>query len=324
MTAADLERRLLARTRRLVTLQVAAGVSAPLLLAWALSHRAIADGPPETALCGGDAAEARRRIRRALAAAEVAGLLAAPLAGHLLARRALAPLGDALDRRARLAADAGHELRAPLSRLHLRAQLLARRLQPGTDVADDMERLVVGTRQLGEVLDDVLRASRPARRREEGAPVDLAALAEEEAAAEKARAEARGVTIDVLRRGDDHLVRGTEPALRRVVTALLDNAVRHAEENVRVMVARGPSGLVELTVQDDGAGLDPRDAGRYLTRFTGAHAEGFGLGLALAREVVDAHDGTLTVAGRPGAGAAFTVRLHGPGSRRRTRIFDHC
>ena len=128
--------------------------------------------------------EERRRLYVALAAAEAAGLVAALLVGQLLARRAIAPLGEALARQRRFVADASHELRTPLTQLHTRAQLLERRLRPDADpsaLATEMRRMVTGTRQLGEVIDDLLlsaqlrqtrrlfgrgRPGRPRRRRD--------------------------------------------------------------------------------------------------------------------------------------------------------------
>ncbi|TDD93337.1 HAMP domain-containing histidine kinase [Actinomadura rubrisoli] len=254
-------------------------------------------------------AEERHRLLRTLAAAEVAGLLCALLVGQVLARRAIAPLGDALARQRRFAADVSHELRTPLTRLHTRAQLAARRLRHGADPARDLDQLVTGTRQLGEVVEDLLLSAQFRQLRGLFGPVDLAALAEEAAAAETARAEAGGVRIEVLRQGSAHVVLGAESALRRVLSALLDNALAHTESHIWVVVSDGPSGVVELTVRDDGVGLDPGDAEGLFTRFAGGSRRGFGLGLALVREVVDGHGGTITVDGRPGGGAAFTVRL---------------
>ncbi len=253
----------------------------------------------------------RQRLLRTIAAAELAGLLFAVLIGQVLARRAIAPLGEALARQRRFAADVSHELRTPLTRLHTRAQLVARQLRRGTDpilLIGEVDQLVSGSRQLGEVVEDLLQSSQLRAVRRPFAPVDLAALAEEQVLAEAARAATRGVTIEVRRQGlGGHVVRGTPSALRRVLSALLDNALRHtsAGGHIWVTVSGGPE-VVQLTVRDDGVGLDPDHSERLFTRFVG---QGSGLGLALVREVVDGHGGTITADGRPGEGAVFTVRL---------------
>ncbi|MDH2425623.1 HAMP domain-containing sensor histidine kinase [Sphaerisporangium sp. TRM90804] len=256
----------------------------------------------------------RQRLLRTLCAAEVVALLAALLIGQILARRAIAPLGEALDRQRRFTSDVSHELRTPLTRLHVRAQLAARRLRREPDpqlIARDVDQLVTGIGQLGEVIEDLLLSSQLKRHRRSFGLTDLAALAEESAAAEAARAEARGVTIGLRRGPGDHVVRGAQPSLRRVISALLDNALRHTSQggHIWLTVGSGPE-TVRLSVRDDGVGLDPRDGERLFARHVGEpHAGGLGIGLALVSEVMDAHGGTVDVDGRPGAGATFTIRL---------------
>ncbi|MEV0621144.1 HAMP domain-containing sensor histidine kinase [Nonomuraea sp. NPDC050404] len=261
----------------------------------------------------------RQRLLRTLLGSEVAGLLAALLVGQVVSRRAIAPLGEALTRQRRFAADVSHELRTPLTRLHTRAQLLSRRMRGGTDpilLIDEVDQLVTGTRQLGEVVEDLLRSAQFKQLRRPFGPVDLAVLAAELAVAEDARAGAQGVSIEVRCDGPgDHVVRGVESALRRVISALLDNALGHTRAGGHIWVTlAGEPGAVRLTVRDDGVGLDPGDAERLFTRFEGA---GYGLGLALVREVVDGHNGTITADGVPGAGATFTVRLPAEPARNR-------
>ncbi|MEV4321566.1 HAMP domain-containing sensor histidine kinase [Microbispora rosea] len=256
----------------------------------------------------------RRRLLRTLCAAEVAALLAALLIGQVLARRAIAPLGEALDRQRRFTADVSHELRSPLTRLHVRAQLAARRLRRERDplvVVGDVDRLVTGIGQLGEVIEDLLLSTQLRQHRRPFGPTDLGVLAEEAADAETARAGPRGVTIDVRRGPGDHVVCGAPSALRRVISALLDNALRHTSAGGHIWVTvSSRAETVQLGVRDDGVGLDPRDAERLFARHVGApHTGGLGIGLALVSEVMDAHGGTIEVDGRPGAGATFTIRL---------------
>ncbi|GGN99400.1 sensor histidine kinase [Microbispora bryophytorum] len=256
----------------------------------------------------------RRRLLHTLCAAEVAALLAALLIGQVLARRAIAPLGEALDRQRRFTADVSHELRSPLTRLHVRAQLAARRLRGEPDpllVVGDVDRLVTGIGQLGEVIEDLLLSTQLRQRRRPFGLADLGALAEESAEAEAARAGQHGVTIDLRRSPGDHVVCGAPSALRRVISALLDNALRHTSAGGHIWVTVGSDPeTVRLSVRDDGVGLDPCDGERLLARHAGApHAGGLGIGLALVNEVMDAHGGTIDVDGRPGAGATFTIRL---------------
>ncbi|MEV8516079.1 HAMP domain-containing sensor histidine kinase [Dactylosporangium sp. NPDC051484] len=260
----------------------------------------------------------QRRLLAALGLSELAGLGIAFVFAVVLARRATAPLVDALSRQRRFVADAGHELRTPLTQLHLRAQLLHADLRAGTtgpSVTDDVEQLVVGTRRLGELVEDLLMSTQLPNRPGETAPVDLAAVAAGVVAEHANRAREQGVELTLVPdAAGASTVRGRAVALRRVVTALVDNALSHTPAGGHVTVELASIGSprrVSLVVRDDGLGFDPADAERLFARFARGHGDHrrFGLGLALAREVVTGHGGTIEAWGRPGEGAAFTVVL---------------
>ncbi|MEV6875426.1 HAMP domain-containing sensor histidine kinase [Amycolatopsis sp. NPDC051128] len=247
-----------------------------------------------------------------LGIAEVLALLAALVCGRVLASRAIRPLADALRRQRTFVADASHELRAPLTRLHTRAQLLARR-SSGRDAAD-LDQLVRGTRELGEVVEDLLLSAQACGERPSLELVELGVLAEEAVAAEAVRAGERRVRLAVTRERRPYVVQGVPTALRRVLSALLDNALGHTPPGGSIEVSLGvpDERHVELRVHDTGAGFPVADADRIFERFArGSDGDGrrFGLGLALVREVVTGHGGTIAATGRPGAGATFTLRL---------------
>ncbi|MFV2094530.1 sensor histidine kinase [Micromonospora sp. LOL_013] len=265
----------------------------------------------------------RRQLLLALSITEGIGLLAALASGMVVGWLTVAPLAEALARQRRFIADASHELRTPIVQVHTRAQVLARRARNGngngnvpSEYAADLDRLVGTTRQLGEVVDDLLLSARlgaaPADRASD-APVDLAAIVEDAVLAESDRAQECGVVIALDRSAGPLPVAGVSSALRRVVSELLTNALRHSRPGGRIDVAvcrTAVGDTIELTVADTGDGFDPDE--RIFDRFhrgTGADRLHIGLGLALLREVVTAHRGTIEAAGHPGTGAKFTVRL---------------
>ncbi|WP_433616356.1 sensor histidine kinase [Dactylosporangium sp. CA-139114] len=265
----------------------------------------------------------RRHLLFAFTLAALAGLLAAVLTGVLVGRHAVAPLVDALARQRRFVADASHELRTPIAQVHTRAQLLARRGSASRDLA----RLVASTRRLGEIVDELLLSARLAAAPDglpAAEPVDLAALAADAVAAESDLAAERGQSITVTTPGGPLLVCGIESALRRVLSELLANALAHLPPGGRIAVtvrrAGGHGNAAEVIVRDTGAGFDPADAERIFDRFhrgPGAGERRHGLGLALLREVVTGHGGTITASSVPGHGASFTVRLPMPTLGRR-------
>jgi signal transduction histidine kinase len=132
---------------------------------------------------------------------------------------------------------------------------------------------------------------------------------------EARRARRDGLTVDVsgVRGGR---VRGEEVALAQVVRNLVDNAERHAEALVRIVVDES-GGDVNLVVEDDGPGVPEDQRERVFERFVRldeARARddgGSGLGLAIVEEIVRAHGGSVSVAASELGGARFAVRLPG-------------
>ncbi|MFF5338322.1 sensor histidine kinase [Streptomyces sp. NPDC013181] len=260
----------------------------------------------------------RSHLWFALGVAEVVGLLAAAVTGVFLGRRAVAPLAEALTRQHRFVTDASHELRTPITQVHTRAQLLVRQAADQdlpVPHRDRLARLVASTGRLGEVLDDLLRsaslAAGPARRGERR-PVDLVALARSVVAEEADRVRARRLTVVVDGPPHPLYVEGIPSALRRAVGELLANAIRHTPERGRIGVALSRSGrTVVLAVADTGPGFEPGAVDQLFQRFHRGSGDGgrYGLGLALLREVVTRHGGSVAATGRPGHGARFTIRL---------------
>jgi two-component system OmpR family sensor kinase len=266
------------------------------------------------------------------------GLLLAAAAGTWLGHRALRPLSTALSLQRRFVADAGHELRTPVTLLHTRAQLVGRRLRGITNSAGfdgavpvavieetlaDIDGVVADSGRLGEILEDMLLAADPLDARPQQ-PVELVEMARGVLAAARPAA----TEHDVRLRGPEPgtaavVVPGAPVALRRALTALVDNAVRHAHREVVVtVVAR--NGQAHIDVIDDGPGIDPELAPRLFHRFVSGRptaADGhrrYGLGLAVVNEIAAAHGGRVELLNGQDPGAALRIQL--PGLRIAPRI----
>ncbi|GAB2678727.1 HAMP domain-containing sensor histidine kinase [Saccharopolyspora gloriosae] len=230
----------------------------------------------------------------------------------------------------RFAANASHELRTPLA--ISRTLLEVARDDPARDVDELLVRLErVNTRAV-ELTEALLLLSRADRRSFTREPVDLSLLVEEAVETLLPLAERRGVALDVA--GTAAATSGSGPLLLRMATNLVQNAIVHnlpADGLVR-MRTEVRAGAAVLDVDNTGDALDPALVARLTEPFQrGAervrdeeHA-GAGLGLAIVRSVVDAHDGTLTLAPRPGGGLRITAALPAadligdPGASRRRR-----
>ncbi|MFI6502503.1 sensor histidine kinase [Nonomuraea typhae] len=198
----------------------------------------------------------------------------------------LARLEEAEKRQRSLVSDAAHELRSPLASIRLQLEVALGHPE-GADWQETAEGALEDTLRLSRLAEDLLalarldeRGGRPARRE----PVNLDEV----------------VRRCVERYGEAHLVAcdpvqvtGDALDLSRVLTNLLDNAVRHTASKVEVALTA--DGV--LTVADDGPGIPPEDRERVFDRFTrldsgrGRDEGGAGLGLAIVRETVRAHGG---------------------------------
>lgn len=256
-------------------------------------------------------------LRDALIIAAIVGIAIAGILGFLIARRAVAPLGEALALQRRFVADAGHELRTPLTVLHTRAQLLARRLSPTDPARPVVDQLLDDSRVLGEIVDEMLESAALAGDPRRGEPLSATDLVRESASGMQVLASEAGVELAV-EVPEELQIRGSRTALRRALTALVDNALSHTPAGGHVVIATTAVGdRVLITVTDDGEGLSDDDAERLTERFARGRASAtrvgggrrFGLGLALVREVATAHGGTFSLAGRPGAGVRATIDL---------------
>jgi signal transduction histidine kinase len=265
----------------------------------------------------GPTEEAGRRLAASLVVAALVGVVGAAAIGLAIGRRAVRPLGAALALQRRFVADASHELRTPLTVLLTRAQLLRRHIDrvAAPDQVREVDQLVRDARVLGDVVSDLLLSAELAHRPQVGEPVDVVSLAEAVTTSLQPLAAESGVELTVtVPTGRALTAQGAAPALRRALTALVDNAIAHTASggHVRIEVEAGGDAVV-LSVRDDGEGFDPEANDQVRQRFSRGTVEGagrrFGLGLALVDEVARAHGGVLDIASRPGAGATFTLRL---------------
>ncbi|MGA5581589.1 sensor histidine kinase [Streptomyces thermodiastaticus] len=178
---------------------------------------------------------------------------------------------------------------------------------------DGLRLLVTSLGRLGEVLDDLLSSAVltagpawRARRRVDLVDLVRSAAAEEE----EERVQERGLTVRVDGPPFPLWVDGVASALRRAVGELLANAIAHTPRGGRIdLVLSRADGSAVLTVADTGSGFARGEAEGLFRRFHRGGDGRFGLGLALLREVVTDHGGTVTADGRPGHGSRFTLRL---------------
>ncbi|MBX3216509.1 MAG: HAMP domain-containing histidine kinase [Labilithrix sp.] len=263
----------------------------------------------------GDIARDLESLQRALTLIVPFALLAALGFGWMMAGRSLAPVRRAFEQQRAFMADTSHELRTPLAVLRAHAEVHA-----DGDPGQMRAALAVVSRSaahLSVLVDDLFFLARadaaalsPRRLR-----FSMNELVEEAVLAFEPRAAARGSKLVLASPPDDVEVEADPAQIQRLVALLVDNAVRHADPgDVEVSLARAASQVV-LRVEDGGPGIPPDLAPRVFDRFVrgvepaGAKERGFGLGLAIAKSIVIAHGGSISLARGARGGVAAVVRI---------------
>jgi len=246
--------------------------------------------------------EGRRRDRRQADTIRAQTEAIAATRARLAETEKLAALGQ-------LAAAVAHEVRSPLAVIRSAAQGLAESMPHDDPEAQRAYSFITAEiDRLGNVVDALLAFARPLRVQAE--PVTVHELFDRVLLL--AREELDGKALRVRRDEAPALpaVRADGDLICQVLLGLLANAAEAAPSGGEVaLAAAAADGAVELAVADSGPGVPPELRARIFEPFFTTRPRGTGLGLAVARQIVEAHGGRIEVGERSGGGARFTLRL---------------
>ncbi|GAA1464449.1 sensor histidine kinase [Microbacterium thalassium] len=255
----------------------------------------------------------------------VLGVLLLTVVAWLAARRSVHPLAEALRSQRAFVSDASHELRTPLTALNSRIQIVQRRYERGDPIDDALGDLRRNANAMDDVLTDLLLTAE-SDAAGDGATADAAACARDaaESLAPVAAEHAVSIVVDA-----PHAARAAMAAvtLTRLCIALVDNAVQHSPEGATVRVRVDASETdVGVRVIDQGPGIADADRERIFERFARSgetgRRRGFGLGLALVRDVAARHGGAVSVEDTSPSGSTFLLEVPAASAtrgRRRSR-----
>lgn len=304
-----LEADLLRRVNRGIALAALAAAAAAILVGWALSAGVLRPV--------GELTDAARAIARGQLSRRVpvrGGDEIAQLAGTF--NRMAESLENAERLRQDMTADIAHELRNPLAILQAQVEALVDGIQSPTP--ETLGPILQQTQLLTRLVEDLrtLALADAGQLRLEWTHVDLHALAGRVVQAHQAQAEAGG--IQLLYAGQPVGVRGDPLRLEQALGNLITNALRHTPRGGRVEVgveAEAGRDLVSLMVEDNGKGVPEESLSLIFERFYRADESrarsggGAGLGLAITKQLVEAHGGTLRASNREAGGARFRVEI---------------
>ncbi len=209
-----------------------------------------------------------------------------------------------------------HELRTPLMSASGYLQLLQKGALSGESLKSAVDTVERNVRQIVALVNDILFLQEMDLVLSEFQPVDMGEIGRNVVEQYKDRAAERNIVLTLR---DD---RGFPPfpgdarSLERALTALVDNAIKFSPRGGDVEVRlRAGSETLEVAVEDHGIGIPPQAQPRIFDRFYRLERQdndlfgGIGLGLAIARQVIEQHHGTLDVSSAPGRGSVFTMKF---------------
>jgi two-component system sensor histidine kinase CiaH len=262
--------------------------------------------------------ETLRNLIFILAGGGGAGLVLALVGGFFLAGRALRPISAAMDRQRAFVADASHELRTPLSLIRANAELLQRHSEePVQANMPALNDIVRETDELSTLVSQMLTLAKADAGTTPFALTEVALhdLVEDVGKQVRVLADKKGLQLDVRVDGPAR-VRGDEMRLRELLLILLDNAIKFTDAAGTVgLTLEADGGKAVVRVRDSGSGIPPEAIPHVFDRFYRAdkarsRAEGgAGLGLTIAKWIVEGHRGSIQVDSDPGRGTTFSVEL---------------
>lgn len=240
-------------------------------------------------------------------------LIAIPAITWLLTGNALNPVQKARKREQQFLSDASHELRTPLSilRAEMEVALKKRRspaeyqkvIQSSKEEVDDLSTLVENLLYLSR---ENSKHSNPITEQ-----IDLTELVTERIANFQHKARQKKLQL-ILQPSETNLViQGNLHLLKRLYTNLLDNAIKYTSEGSITITMKKTKEHAQIAITDTGIGIPEEKQEKIFDRFyrtdESRSEQGYGLGLSIAKQIVQVHHGTVTVESRVGKGTTITL-----------------
>ena len=276
--------------------------------------------PREVALdiLSDDLEDARKAVTTRLIIINGIIIVSAGLAGYFLAGKTLQPIEAAVEEQKRFTADASHELKTPLTSLRTELEVAIRdnkiSLKDAKNLLKSNLEEVINLQRLSENLMKLTRYSQG----NNGLKIenlDFMELIKE--SIKTVRPMATKKEIKIINEVNKFTIQADRISIIELLVILLDNAVKYSpKKSVVVISSELQRNKVIISVQDKGIGIASEDLPHLFDRFyrsdlsrNKSEVDGYGLGLAIAKEIVDKHKGTIVVRSILGKGSAFTVSL---------------
>ncbi|MBP9716957.1 MAG: GHKL domain-containing protein [Candidatus Levybacteria bacterium] len=259
--------------------------------------------------------EARERFILMLGFINVSILVIAGTAGYFLAGRTLKPIQEMMEEQKRFISDSSHELRTPLTTLRTEIEVALRSKKLSSEQASKILRS-----NLEEVISLQMLSNNLLQLAQNGKLVnrDLVEVISINTvindAIRKTEKIAKSKQIKIKNNVTDIKIKGVQDRLTEVFVILLDNSIKYSKNKERIEISsRKTDGKVKISVTDHGMGISKKDLPHIFERFyrsdQSRSEKGYGLGLSIAKKIVESHNGSISVKSELGKHTTFVVNL---------------
>lgn len=238
--------------------------------------------------------------------------------GYLLAGKTLMPIKEVLEEQDRFISDSSHELRTPLTSLKsaMEVALMDKKLSL-VDAKKLIKENIEDVNRLQNLSDSLIKLSKNKEQKNNLTIEKISISKLINFSIEKIKPQAEHKGIIIKKKIQNYKIEGDQEKLNSLLDILLDNAIKYSLPNKIIQVKTvKPGKNISISVKDHGQGISKKDLPFVFDRFyranssrTGSTTPGFGLGLSIAKMIVENHHGSIKVESRLGKGSTFTVTL---------------
>lgn len=260
--------------------------------------------------------EARRRLAVELLFINGVILLVAGGIGYFLAGKTLRPIKNMVDEQHRFISDASHELRTPLTALKTSMEVHLRDKKLTLPEAKKLiEESIIDVDRLQALSDGLLQLATYEKANNHSVFESLSLLELVNEAVRKINPLAKQKHITIENKVKEGNINGNKCSLINLFVILLENAVKYSPEKSQIEIAsQNINKQTSITVKDHGSGIDKKDVPHIFDRFyradksrTSQSTPGYGLGLSIAKKIMDEHNGIIEVKSKVGEGTTFQL-----------------
>ncbi len=267
--------------------------------------------PPEL-----DVAQSKMNILLTLLAVNGVVLALSGGAGYILAGRTLRPIQEMMDEQSRFITDASHELKTPLTaiRTEYEVAMLSKPVpakEANALINSSYEEII----SLQGLAENLLELTHQQKNREHMKMKEVSLLEVTEASLKKVIPFAKQKQITINNQIDDYILSGEQQSLTQLLVILIDNAIKYNPKHSEIILTSTKTDhQILVTVSDNGVGIAEKDLKHIFDRFyrvdkSRSKTDGYGLGLSIAKEIVEVHNGSISAESKLAEGTTFTIRL---------------